>query len=67
MEVTSRPRLGSTSSDWPLSVLPTVAFMVCNSAPVLAVTSTVVAVEPTFSLPLSVSTWPIWTACAFTS
>ncbi len=43
------------------------AFMVCNCAPALAETSTVVAVEPTLRTALMVSTALISTACPLTS
>ena len=45
---TSRPMFGSSISAALVSVLPTVALVVCRSAPAVALTSTVVEVEPTF-------------------
>ena len=66
IDVTSRPRLGSIRSDCPLSVLPTVAFIVCSSAPAAAVTSTVVAVEPTFRIALIVNATPMLTCWLLT-
>ena len=43
---TSRPMFGSSINAALVSVLPTVALVVCSSAPTDAVTSTVVEVEP---------------------
>ncbi len=55
---TSRPRLGSSVSASAVSVEPTVALVVCNSAPSVAATSTVVDVLPTFNVALIVSAVP---------
>ena len=58
----SRPMFGRLISEVPVSVVPTVALVVCNSAPTTEVTSTVVVVDPTSSRALMVSTWPTFTA-----
>src|SRR5579862_5052890 len=51
----SRPVLGSCSNSWCSIVAPTVEFIVCNSAPALSVTVTVIEVGPSFSCTFSVS------------
>ena len=56
--------LGSSINDALVSVLPTVALVVCKSAPTVAATSTVVVVEPTFSVALIVMAVPTSTFCA---
>ncbi len=61
---TSRPMLGSSINAALVSVLPTVALVVCSSAPADAATSTVVVVEPTFSVELTVIVVPTSTFCA---
>ncbi len=53
----SRAIVGSDSSARPLTVLPTVAFRVCNSTPD-ACTSTVCDSLPTFMVTLFVDTMP---------
>jgi hypothetical protein len=66
---TSRPMFGSFSNESLVSVVPTVALVVCRSAPTAAVTSTVVVVDPTFSIALMVSAVPtstFWDAILYT-
>src|ERR1700676_1789568 len=57
----SRPIDGRDASRSPLTVLPTVAFRVCSSAPVVTVTSTVSATEPSSRDTFKVKEAPIFT------